>query len=128
MLVVYDTMSGNVRDFVAKVGMRSIQLDETLVVDEPFVLVTYTIRFGQVPEKTQRFLQHNGHLMLAVATSGDKIWGDNYGRAGRVISANYQVPILHTFEKKGTVDDVGYFIREVERIVVESNSKMDRAQ
>lgn len=113
MLIVYDSLTGNVRRFVDKLGFPSIQLDESLVVDEPYYLVTYTIGFGQVPSKTTRFLEKNSRLMLGVAASGNRNWGDFYGRSGKMISDQYNTPLIHTFELAGTVDDVDIFKQEV---------------
>lgn len=128
MLVVYDSLTGNVKRFVGKLDMESIQLTDSLIVNEPYILVTYTVGFGQVPEGTQRFLLNNNHYIMGVASSGNRNWGSNFARAASSISKEYNVPIIHTFELAGNVDDVGIFNREVESIVVESNSKMDRVQ
>lgn len=114
-LIVYDSLTGNVKRFVEKLGYRSCRIEESLIVDEPFYLVTYTIGFGQVPLSTLRFLKENSPYLLAVASSGNRNWGDNFARAARVISEQFSVPVLHTFELSGTVDDVSRFLEEVER-------------
>ena len=49
--------------------------------DTPFILVTFTTGFGQVPSTTQSFLEKNAHLLLGVAVSGNKVWGDNFAKA-----------------------------------------------
>ncbi|MEH7897074.1 class Ib ribonucleoside-diphosphate reductase assembly flavoprotein NrdI, partial [Bacillus pumilus] len=81
--------------------------------------------FGQVPSTTQSFLEKNAHLLLGVAVSGNKVWGDNFAKSADTISKQYQVPILHTFELSGTKRDVELFTQEVERIVTKSGSKVD---
>lgn len=121
MLVAYDSMSGNVKRFVGKLGVDAIQIHDGLVVDEPYYLVTYTIGFGQVPGKTARFLKANGQRMLGVASSGNRNWGDTYCRAADLVSAQYGVPILHKFELSGTVDDVDIFMQEVGKCLTSQN-------
>ena len=57
MLIAYDSKTGNVRRFIAKLKMPAIQIEEAMKMDEPFVLVTYTTGFGQVPPKVASFLR-----------------------------------------------------------------------
>jgi protein involved in ribonucleotide reduction len=115
MLVVYDSLTGNVRRFVDKLRVDSVQLEDSLIVGEPFYLVTYTIGFGQVPISTSRFLRLNGNRMLGVAASGNKNWGNNFAKSASIISSEFNVPIIHRFELAGTVDDVDVFMQEVGR-------------
>jgi protein involved in ribonucleotide reduction len=126
-LVVYDSLTGNVKRFVDKLGCRSVKIDDTLQVHEPYYLITYTIGNGQAPLSTFRFLQENSRYLIAVASSGNRNWGSNYARAAHVISSRYHVPVLHTFELAGTVEDVDLFLKEADRFG-QSNPQMDRAQ
>ncbi|MGE6631538.1 class Ib ribonucleoside-diphosphate reductase assembly flavoprotein NrdI [Bacillus sp. NPDC077027] len=124
--IVFDSKTGNVQRFLDKIPFtdkRKLTGEEFL--DSPFILVTYTTGFGQVPSATQEFLEKNAHLLLGVAVSGNKVWGDNFAKSADTISKQYQVPILHTFELSGTKRDVELFTQEVERIVTKSSSKMD---
>ncbi|MDF2684500.1 MAG: ribonucleotide reductase assembly protein NrdI, partial [Brevibacillus sp.] len=59
MLIAYDSKTGNVRRFVNKLNLPTVEIDAQMVIEEPFVLVTYTTGFGQVPEKVASFLQRN---------------------------------------------------------------------
>lgn len=116
-LVVYDSMTGNVKRFVSKTGYRAIQIQENLMVKEPYILVTYTIGFGQIPPSTKEFLNRNSLFLLGVSASGNKNWGLTYCQSAKIISKEYGVPIVHTFELSGTEDDVRLFKEGVERIV-----------
>lgn len=128
MLIVFDSMGGNVRRFVKKLNMPSIQVTEGLLVQEPFCLVTYTIRFGEVPDTTRDFLASNAKYMVGVASSGNINWGiERFARAAALISSQYHVPVLHQFELSGTAHDVEVFLQEVDKIV-HSDSPMDQAQ
>ncbi len=118
MLIVYDSKTGNVKRFIGKLGMPDcVQITEDLAVNEPFVLVTYTTGFGQAPPSTMQFLERSGHLLQAVASSGNMNWGARYGLAADRIAALYQVPILMKFELSGTNRDVERFNQEVNNYV-----------
>lgn len=107
MLIVYDSLTGNVQRFISKLtNVRTVKIEDNLTIDEPYVLVTYTFSYGNVPESTANFLKGNGHLMRGVAASGNRNWGDFFGRAGKLISEQYQVPLLATFELSGTQKDL----------------------
>lgn len=124
--IVFDSKTGNVQRFLDKTPFTDKQkLTGEEFLDTPFILVTFTTGFGQVPSTTQSFLEKNAHLLLGVAVSGNKVWGDNFAKSADTISKQYQVPILHTFELSGTKRDVELFTQEVERIVTKSSSKVD---
>jgi protein involved in ribonucleotide reduction len=116
ILVVYDSMTGNVKRFVSKLRCPSVQISDTLQVNQPYILVTYTIGFGQVPSSTKEFLNRNSIFLFGVASSGNKNWGDSYGKAATIISDQFNVPIVHTFELGGAVEDVRIFKEGVEKI------------
>ncbi|MBZ8172114.1 class Ib ribonucleoside-diphosphate reductase assembly flavoprotein NrdI [Staphylococcus cohnii] len=113
MKVVYFSFSGNVRRFIKKTELTNVmeitQNNCSERIEEPFVLVTGTIGFGEVPQPVQAFLDVNDDLLKAVAASGNRNWGQNFAKAGRSISERYQVPLLLKFEVQGTVDDINEF-------------------
>lgn len=116
MLIVYDSLTGNVDRFVKKTGYQTIKIYQDLHVNEPFILVTYTFGFGDVPQSTKTFLESNARLLMGVASSGNKNWGDNFARSAEVISKQFGVPIVLKFELSGTSKDVERFKQEVEKI------------
>jgi len=116
MLIAYDSRTGNVRRFVQKLDFRAVQIDETMTLDEPFVLVTYTTGFGQVPGRVISFLRRNYPLLAGVAASGNRNWGSRYALSADRVAEQYKVPVLGKFELAGTASDVEYFVREVRRI------------
>ncbi|MUG47439.1 class Ib ribonucleoside-diphosphate reductase assembly flavoprotein NrdI [Paenibacillus woosongensis] len=136
MLVVYDSKTGNVKRFVSKLDVEHVQIRDGLVVDRPFVLITYTTGFGQVPQSTLKFLEDNGELLQGVAASGNTNWGVRYGLAGDQVAQMYSVPLLMKFELSGTKKDVERFIQEVKQIdythanstrFTNANSQLDTA-
>lgn len=124
MLIAYDSKTGNVKRFVTKLELPCIQLKEDLMVNEKFILITYTIGFGEVPKNVMTFLEKNHQYLIGVASSGNRNWGNNFAVAADIIAAKYNVPIIHKFELSGTKKDVEIFLEEAKKIVA-ANSKMD---
>lgn len=116
ILIVYDSKTGNVNRFVNKLGLDHVKVRPGLIVHEPFILITYTTGFGEVPETTLEFLESNHHLMVAVASSGNRVWGDKFANAANIISERYSVPILLKFELSGTTKDVEKFLQEASNL------------
>lgn len=111
--ILYETMTGNVRRFLAKTGLPHQPIESVDTVDEPFVLVTNTIGFGQVPETVSHFLRKNGRYLAAVAASGNRNWGQNFAKAADIIAVQFGVQVLCKFELGGTDADVTYFKERV---------------
>lgn len=116
MLVVYHSKTGNVKRFINKLNMRAMSLDEQYEVDEPFVLVTYTTGFGQVPEKVSSFLKHNFQMLRGVSASGNRNWGTGFAKSADTISELYNVPVISKFELSGTNYDTQHFVERVRTI------------
>lgn len=109
MLIVYDSMTGNVQRFIDKLGMRNIKIYDGLVVNEPFVLVTYTFKFGEIPDSVNKFLKNNFKMLKGVASSGNRNWGHLFCRAAHTISDTYGIPLILKFELGGTKEDLEKF-------------------
>jgi protein involved in ribonucleotide reduction len=127
LIVVYDSAMGKTERFVMKTGFNIVKIEDGLIVDEPFVLVTYTIGThaqgpAKVPRKTLKFLEQNHHNLLGVAASGHMNWGkDRYAKAADAVANEYNVPIIHKFEMSGYPSDVDKFKEGVLRLYGESN-------
>ncbi|MGL4522240.1 MAG: class Ib ribonucleoside-diphosphate reductase assembly flavoprotein NrdI, partial [Bacilli bacterium] len=108
MLIVFDSCTGNVARFVSSLQATAISIEETRhkPVCEPFVFVTYTTGFGQVPDSSKTWLEHNSTFIRGVAASGNRNWGQAFARSATHISEQYNIPVLHTFEMFGTKKDV----------------------
>jgi protein involved in ribonucleotide reduction len=109
MLIVYDSRTGNVEKFIKKLSLPSVKINNGLVITEPFVLVTYTTGFGLIPPSTGDFLKRCKSFMLGVASSGNRNWGKNFGKAADLVSDSFNVPLLAKFELLGTDRDVENF-------------------
>ncbi|MGM9987389.1 MAG: class Ib ribonucleoside-diphosphate reductase assembly flavoprotein NrdI [Bacillaceae bacterium] len=113
MLVVYDSLTGNVKRFVNKLKMDTVKIDENLELEQEFVLITYTTGFGNVPERVDTFLKKNHSLLKGVSASGNRNWGDLFAGSADKIASTYNVPIISKFELAGTTKDVQAFKERV---------------
>ena len=115
MVIVYDSMTGNCLRFVKKLPYKYCHIEE-YDGTSPFILVTYTINFGQTPESTKLFMNKHYEKCLGISSSGNKNWGGYYGKAADNIKEQYGVKIISKFELQGTELDVQKFISEVKEI------------
>lgn len=123
LLIVYDTFTQNNARFIKKLNLaenETVKITPDLIVSEPFVLLTYTTGFGEVPKTTLNFLEINNSYIQGVAASGNTIWGDNFARSADTISEMYGIPILIKFEMSGMPEDVETFKERVQNIRYET--------
>ncbi|MEI3847391.1 MULTISPECIES: class Ib ribonucleoside-diphosphate reductase assembly flavoprotein NrdI [unclassified Microbacterium] len=121
LLVYFSSVSGNTARFIEKLGARAVRIplhttDPSLVVDEPYVLVTPTYGGGQgrgvekgaVPKQVIRFLndERNRRLIRGVISAGNANFGEHFCLAGEIISRKCHVPHLYRLEVFGTPEDV----------------------
>lgn len=107
LLIVYTSKTGNVARFVARLGLRSLRIqDGREKITEPCLLITYTTGFGQVPPEVLRFVENNRSMILGVAASGNRNWGANFARAADVLAEHYGIRVVHKFELAGTAKDI----------------------
>jgi protein involved in ribonucleotide reduction len=119
MLVAYASLTGNVKRFIDRLPFEAVNIRDMERIDQPYVLVTYTFQFGQIPEPVHAFLQRhhdNQRYLSGVASSGNRNWGARFARAADLIARDYQVPILHKFELAGLEQDVQIFTEKVSEI------------
>nr|WP_252494337.1 class Ib ribonucleoside-diphosphate reductase assembly flavoprotein NrdI [Bacillus subtilis] len=110
-----------------KLDIEAIEITDDTIINQEFIHITYTIGFGEVPERTLNFINKNKNKIRGVAVSGNKVWGDNYGLAGDELSAKFHTPLLLKFELSGTKQDLQKIIQEVQ-LIDKHNTKVDQAQ
>src|SRR5699024_7568192 len=93
LTIVYYTKTKQTEKFVSKlleaIDIQSIKIQEELIVDTPFILLTPTYFFGEVPKEVTEFLHHNHNNLVAVMSSGNRNWGGNFAKSGETISREY---------------------------------------
>lgn len=124
LVVYFSSVSENTHRFVGKLGLRALRIPvlgpsvadrPALTVDEPYVLICPTYGGhkatgrpgGFVPKQVIRFLNddHNRALLRGVIAAGNTNFGEEFCRAGDIISHKCRVPYLYRFELMGTADD-----------------------
>lgn len=75
-------------------------------VSDKYLLITYTINKGEMPKMLVDFLKNNAKGCVGVVGSGNKNWGSNFCKGAYMTSTIVGKPVYHTFELKGSVEDV----------------------
>lgn len=116
-VIYYDSRTGNVQRFIDKVktetGWEFHKIQENQPAYERGHLITFTTRFGEIPESTKQFLTESASLIDTVSSSGNRNWGRNFGVAADQISSQLRIPLLLKFELSGTAEDVNQFIKRI---------------
>lgn len=115
--IYYDSKTGNVDRFVHKLetetGWCIQRITENLSISNPGHLITFTTGKGEVPLASDRFMQRNHEFIKTISASGNRNWGQNFGRAADTIATLYQLPLLFKFELSGSMSDVRQFINKI---------------
>ncbi|MDO8060037.1 class 1b ribonucleoside-diphosphate reductase subunit alpha [Candidatus Phytoplasma citri] len=105
--IVYDGLKqGNVYDFVKKLNYPNQHISEFVDNNDKIILVIKTVGFGELSQEARNFLKKYSHLVIGLASSGNKNFGFNYARSGDVASKEFGIPLIMKFEGKGFTEDV----------------------
>lgn len=91
----------------------------------PYVLIlpTYGDRHStrHVPHQVVRFLNVEAYRRgcKGVIATGNRNFGADFARAGHIVAAKLNVPLLHVFELAGDPEDVGIVQTIVDRLAAE---------
>lgn len=123
-MIVYASRTGNVKSIVQQLNIKSLRLNQDLIVTEPFVLFTYTDGLGNVPQEVLEFMSNGQHnkLIQGIIASGNTNFGMEYfcGAADK-LSALYQVPILKKIELRGFLSDIKEIQEKYEKLLKKGN-------
>lgn len=114
MLVYFSSTTENTARFIEKLDVPAVRIPlkaseaAEFTVDEDFVLVTPTYGDGRVPPQVVKFLnlEQNRVRCKGVIGSGNRNFFEDFAKAGNIISAKLQVPLLYQFELAGTPEDI----------------------
>lgn len=114
MLVFFSSTTENTARFIEKLDVPAVRIPlkaseaAEFVVDDDFVLVTPTYADGRVPPQVVKFLnlEQNRVRCKGVIGSGNRNFFEDFAKAGDIISAKLQVPLLYKFELAGTPEDI----------------------
>lgn len=113
--VYYDSRTGNVRRFVNKLNSKKFQCIPVGDVDDESItsgiLITYTTGLGLVPRTTTTFLQKYCKWISSVSVSGNRNWGDNFGKAlDKIVEQYPSIQPGIKFELQGGEEDLINFL------------------
>lgn len=118
MRIVYYSFTNNTKAFVEKYFEEyELMSIEEGSVNCPYLLITPTYDFGQIPSVVEEWLDDNHQHMVGVVSNGNRNWGDMYARAGDLISDSYNVPLILKIELRGNEEDskiIKEWIKEIE--------------
>lgn len=116
-MIIYDSRAntGTTKHFAKQLarmfGVQAISVQEVNdynVNVKAYVLCTYTIDYGAVPEATQTFLKKHSAEMIAVVANGSSNFRTMglFGRAGDKISSQYDVEMIGRLDMGGSKEDL----------------------
>lgn len=107
LIVYWSSNSGGTKRVAEALATDTVELND-YDGTSPYVLMTPTYdqpRGGFTPKPVQQFLEEHAHLMVGVAATGNLNFQEYYCQAGKDISKEYGVPIVHRIDIMGTEDD-----------------------
>lgn len=119
MIVVYDSMTGQVKRAAAKLGYPVCPIASYKHTDDSVVfLLTRSFGYGEVPSTTREFLKHFRDRVIGCAVSGSVNWGNNFGKAGVTIELEYGITCVTKFEASGFEHEISLIKRWIENYLL----------
>jgi protein involved in ribonucleotide reduction len=107
LIIVVDSMTGLGRKFADKLERLVFNIQDVPQGHHgPFLLITRSINFGEIPKSTSDFLAIFAPLVKGVVVGGNRTWGKNFGAAGDKIQATFGIPLVEKFEGVGFPHEV----------------------
>lgn len=116
MKFVYSSRTGNTEALINKLNIEAVKIEDGQeVINEPFILFTYTDGYGIVPKVVDAFLQNNKENIKGVIATGNKDrHADTFCFAGDIISQDYNVPCLYKVHAQGSDEDVQAILKAIQ--------------
>lgn len=116
MKIYYYSMTGNTESFLKRSKFTNYEnITSVENVDEPFIIATGTVNYGEVPLPVDNFLSRHSKYLKGVISSGNRNWGENFAKAGDVIAEKYNVPLIMKFELRGNQKELNQFNERMEK-------------
>ena len=109
MKLVYASRMGHVESVVNQLGVTDVLkiLTGDEMVNEPFVLFTYTDKVGEIPSIVSKFLENNHKNLVAVIGSGSmERHAETFNFGAKKVSEKYGVELVRCIDLSGTSEDV----------------------
>lgn len=116
MKIYYYSMTGNTESFLKRSTFTNYENITSIEdVNEPFIIATGTVNYGEVPLPVDNFLSRHSKYLKGVISSGNRNWGENFAKAGDVIAEKYNVPLIMKFELRGSQKELNQFNERMEK-------------
>jgi protein involved in ribonucleotide reduction len=120
MLLVYLSLTGNVRSFVKQVGLDSIELNYSnplTEVDQEYIVITPTYD-DDITDVISSFIEYenNSHFLKGFVGSGNRNFDNGYCFNAVELAKKYDKPLIFKFEFSGIDKDIMQFKKEVLKI------------
>lgn len=128
MLIVYLSLTGNVKKFVSYLEMDSLEIDyngKLQDVNRDYILIVPTYD-DEITKIISDFINYNNNInyLKGFVGSGNKNFGDAYIFNAKELSKKYHIPIIFDFELNGE-NDVATFKKEVSKIEITRTQRKD---
>ncbi|UUV47044.1 ribonucleotide reductase assembly flavoprotein [Bacillus phage vB_BanS-Thrax5] len=122
MLIVYLSLTGNIRKFVERLDMKSLEISQSNLqqeILEDFILITPSYN-DQLTQDISTFIDHknNKSHLVGIVGSGNRNFDNMYCFNAKALSKKYNKPLVFTFEFSGTDKDIIDFKKEVDAIEI----------
>lgn len=112
-MIIYASRTGNIRYIISKLNVKSVDMKDVKVVNERFILFTYTDGLGDIPKEVNEFMRQNYSYCEGVVCSGNSNFGHRvFCGAADKINQLYGIPTLKKVELRGF--EVDY--KEIEKL------------
>ena len=127
MKLVYLSLTGNVRRFVSKVGMDSVELNYSnplTEIDEDFIVIAPSYD-DEITDIFSEFIEYkeNINYLIGFVGSGNLNWEDKYCFNAKDLALKYSKPFIFGFELEGTENDIIRFKEEVDKVGITRTTK-----
>lgn len=108
-IIVYKSISGNVKNFISKLPIESFEIDNDNIYDYnhngKFLLIAPTYDDFMM-EDVFDFMEDNHEQCSGIIGSGNNNFGELYIFTSKNLSEKYNIPIVYDFENNGNKKDV----------------------
>jgi protein involved in ribonucleotide reduction len=109
--IVYTSLSGNVRDFVERLGFSSIEfnpINPHFTLNEDYIFITPSYEDTMFFDDLADFIDYedNSYHLKGIIASGNLNFDKDYCITGKALSKRFNRPLLYSFENNGTDADI----------------------
>lgn len=119
-LIVFKSITGNVRNFVKRTGLESFEIDNDNIYSfnstGNFVLIVPTYESVML-EDLEDFMEDNSDKCVGLVGSGNYNFGNDYIFTAKNLSDKYNIPVIFHFENRGNKKDTEDFNKIIEGMI-----------